>query len=197
MTHFHKLHLCFSLSLSTFMGNATSCAPSIISNGVVKVLLSNGSLQIYTKPVKASELMLENPGKFLCEFNSLKIGQRINGLSADEELERCKLYFLLPMDLFYSVLTQEEMASFTFKATKANFKNNHFAKFIFPVLVDFCIFSSEIKRMDHIDSTCSDDHDHDHHDDGDDQPKLVKRYSKQRSWQPALETIVETPCRPI
>ncbi|KAJ9141555.1 hypothetical protein P3X46_032080 [Hevea brasiliensis] len=167
------------------MGNATSCAPS---NGVVKVLLlSNGSLQIYTKPVKAAELMLENPGNFLCDFSSLKVGQRIHGVSADEELERRQLYFLLPMDLLYSALTQEEMASFTCQASKA-FKNNnnHFGK----VLGEFCIFPSEIKTMDHIGSTSTDD-------DDDDEPKLVERFSKQRSWKPALETIVETPWRPI
>ncbi|XP_021678952.2 uncharacterized protein LOC110663832 [Hevea brasiliensis] len=173
------------------MGNAASCAPSIISNGVVKVLLSNGSLQIYTKPVKAAELMLENPGKFICDFNSLKIGQRIYGLSADEELERRQLYFVLPMDLLYSVLTQEEMASLSCRATKA-FKNNNLAK-IFPVLSEFCIFptASEIKTIDHIASSstsCTDDIE-----DDDDQPKLVERYSKQGSWKPALETIVETP----
>ncbi|KDP25973.1 hypothetical protein JCGZ_22703 [Jatropha curcas] len=158
------------------MGNATSCAPSIIpSSGVVKVLFSNGTFQIYTKPVKAAELMVENPGQFVCESTSLKVGQRVQGLLADEELERRQLYFLLPMDLLYSVLTQEESTSLTCRATKA-FKFNHFGK-IFP---DFRIFPSEMKKMETASSpNCI-------------EPKLVESYSKQRSWKPALETIVES-----
>ncbi|KAG6752861.1 hypothetical protein POTOM_042901 [Populus tomentosa] len=107
------------------MGNATSCAPSIISsNGAVKVLFSDkGNMQIYTKP-----------------------SYRIHGLSADDELERRQLYFVLPTELLYSVLTHEELSSLTYKATKA-LKYNNFGK-IFPVLGEFCIFSSEGKTTD-------------------------------------------------
>jgi len=161
------------------MGNATSCAPSIISsNGVVKVLFSdNGNLQIYTKPVKAAELMLENPGQFVCDSASLKVGYRIHCLSADDELERRQLYFVLPTELLYSVLTHEELSSLTYKATKA-LKYNNFGK-IFPVLSEFCIFPSEGKTTDSMAT----------------EPQPMERYSKQRSWKPALETIVETPCR--
>ncbi|EEF31596.1 conserved hypothetical protein [Ricinus communis] len=160
------------------MGNAASCAPLIISsNGVVKVLPSNGTLQIYTKPVKAAELMLENPGQFVCDSSSLKVGHRIQGVSADEELERHQLYFLLPMDLLYSVLTQEEMTCFTCKATKG-LKYINLGKIIFPVFSELCIFPSEIKTKNH-NPTCTD-------------TQLVERFSKQRSWKPALETILET-----
>ncbi|KAJ6888267.1 hypothetical protein NC652_029336 [Populus alba x Populus x berolinensis] len=145
------------------MGNATSCAPSIISsNGVVKVLFSdNGNFQIYTKPVKEAELMRENPGQFV----------------SDDELERRQLYFVLPTELLYSVLTHEELSSLTYKATKA-LKFNNFGK-IFPVLSEFCIFPSEGKTTDSMVT----------------EPQPMERYSKQRSWKPALETIVETPCR--
>ncbi|KAJ0048249.1 hypothetical protein Pint_16921 [Pistacia integerrima] len=168
------------------MGNATSCAPSIIcsNNGVIKVLIfSNGDLQIFTKPVKAVELMLENPGHFLCDSESLKVGQRIEGLSADEELEVSKFYFSLPMELLYSVLTEDEIASFTSKAAmalkqkQANY-SKHFGK-IFPVVLsEFCLFpSSEAKTKTFVAA--------------DDQP--VERFSKQRSWKPALDTIFEIP----
>ncbi|KAJ6373800.1 hypothetical protein OIU78_029477 [Salix suchowensis] len=162
------------------MGNAASCAPSIISNRVViKVLFcDDGNLQIYTKPVKAAEVMLESPGQFVCDSASLKVGQRIHGLVADDELERRQLYFVLPMELLYSVLTREEMSSLTYKATRA-LKYNNFVK-IFPVLSEFCIFPSDGKTMDSMAA----------------EQQPVERYSKQRSWKPALETIVETPsCR--
>ncbi|KAJ0105249.1 hypothetical protein Patl1_19590 [Pistacia atlantica] len=167
------------------MGNATSCAPSIIcsNNGVIKVLIfSNGDLQIFTKPVKAVELMLENPGHFLCDSGSLKVGQRIEGLSADEELEVSKFYFLLPMELLYSVLTEDEIASFTKK--QANY-SKHFGK-IFPVVLsEFCLFPSSEAKTKTFDCFsqeifAADDH-------------PVESFSKQRSWKPALDTIFEIP----
>lgn len=168
------------------MGNATSsCAPSIISSsGVVKVLSSDGDhgrLEVYTKPVKAAELMMEKPGHFLCNSTDLKVGQRIAGVSADEELQLRQLYFLLPMDMLYSVLTHEEFSSLTHKASKSvkhgTTSNNHFSR-IFPqgLLTDFCMFpSSTVLASPTI------------------QHQPVQRYSRQRSWSPALETIAETP----
>ena len=164
------------------MGNAASCAPSIISSGVVKVLFPDGNMQIYTKPVKAADLMLDNPGQFVCDSSSLKVGYRIHGLTADEVLERRQLYFLLPMELLYSVLTHEELSSLTCKATKAlkHATFNNLVK-IFPVFTEFCIFPFEAKTPENpVISKTADS---------------VERYSKQRSWKPALETILETPCR--
>uniref|UniRef100_A0A6N2LY63 Uncharacterized protein n=1 Tax=Salix viminalis TaxID=40686 RepID=A0A6N2LY63_SALVM len=90
--------------------------------------------------------MLESPGQFVCDSASLKVGHRIHGLVADDELERRQLYFVLPMELLYSVLTREEMSSLTYKATRA-LKYNNFVK-IFPVLSEFCIFPSDGKTMD-------------------------------------------------
>ncbi|KAF8399040.1 hypothetical protein HHK36_014906 [Tetracentron sinense] len=161
------------------MGNATSCAPSLIS-GAVKVLFSDGRLEVYTRPVKVAELMLENPRQFVCDSTDLKVGHRIPGLSADEELERRRLYVILPMEMLYSVLTNEEMRSLSYKASRAlkhGVSNN--IRRIFPVLGEFCMFPSEIKTFD---SAVRD-------------PEPADRYLRQRSWRPALDTIVETPCR--
>lgn len=178
-THINPL----SLSLSLKMGNAAaSCAPSIISTSVVKVLLLDGPLEIYTRPIKAAELMLENQRQFVCDSANLKVGHRVQGLSADEELERRKLYFLLPMEMLYSVLTVEEMDSLTNKVSKALKQGSlNFAK-IFPVLGEFCMFpNSEAKMRDERGDSIREG--------------SGERYSRQRSWTPALETIVETPPR--
>ncbi|KAI5660290.1 hypothetical protein M9H77_29083 [Catharanthus roseus] len=165
------------------MGNvAASCAPSIISSGVVKVFFNDGRLRIYTRPVRVAELMMENPGSFLCDSSHLKVGHRIPGLSADEELELRQIYFLLPMEMLYSVLTTEEMIGLNDKASKALKQGSlNFSK-IFPVLGDFCLFpnSETIKKMD------SDEIDQ----------AQTERYSRQRSWTPALETIIEMPTPP-
>ncbi|KAM7267673.1 hypothetical protein ACFE04_009839 [Oxalis oulophora] len=166
------------------MGNASSCAPSIITNGVTKVILSNGNLQIYTKPIKAADLMIENQGEFVCEPCNLVVGQRILGLSADEFLERRKLYLLLPMDLLYSVLTHEELSFLSYKAAKAlkhSNSNINLGK-ICPLLIsEFCLFPSESRKIVLMEEETSNE----------DYVQVVRRFSKQRSWKPALETIVE------
>ncbi|PON37042.1 hypothetical protein TorRG33x02_348190 [Trema orientale] len=181
----------------------------MVSNGATKILSTDGTMEIYTRPIKAAEIMLENPGMFVCDSSSLQVGHRIHGLSADEELEKRQLYLLLPMELLYSVLTHEEMSSFTSFGTNpralvnnsnnkssgtrtststttntnSNNGSNGFVNFgkIFPSLGEFCMFlPSETKTLGSP-INC--------------QPEPVERYSKQRSWRPALETIVETPSR--
>ncbi|WVZ23776.1 hypothetical protein V8G54_002320 [Vigna mungo] len=163
------------------MGNAASCTPSLTANGVFKVLFLDGRLESYTKPIRAAELMLEHPGQFVCDSTYLKVGHRIQGLLADEELERRKFYFLLPMELLYSVLTHEEMSSLNYKASRAtkHASFNNLGK-IFPVFSEFCMFPSELKRLEAANQVIR-------------EPEPVERYSKQRSWRPALETIDETP----
>lgn len=165
------------------MGNGAS------SNGVFKVLLLDGRVEAYKKPIRAGELMVEYPGQFVCDSSYLKVGHRIQWLLADEELERCKFYFLLPMDLLYSTLTHEEMSSLNYKAARAtkHAKFNHLRK-IFPVFGDFCMFPSDSesnKRLEGEDDQVVKKEEHD-------QP-VERYYSKQRSWRPTLETIDETP----
>lgn len=165
------------------MGNVALCAPSIISNNEVKILCSDGRLLVYTRaPIKAAEIMLEFSGRFLCESGHLKVGHRIPGVCAEEELERGQVYFLLPMEMLYSVLTEEELRFLTHKTTKGmkHAATLNFSK-IFP---EFCLFpnGSDAKASEDFDIV-----------DGGDSLQQLKSYSRQRSWQPALETIIETP----
>ncbi|XP_038994698.1 uncharacterized protein LOC120118793 [Hibiscus syriacus] len=141
----------------------------------------DGNLQIYTKPIKAADLMVENPGQFVCYSSSLRVGSRVYGLTADDELERRQVYFLLPMDLLYSVLTQEEMSWLSYNANKALKHAGFNIGRIFPVvLTEFCIFPFDAKTAPK-NSVVNGAED------------SVQRFSKQRSWKPALETILETP----
>ncbi|THU53050.1 hypothetical protein C4D60_Mb10t10350 [Musa balbisiana] len=151
------------------MGN-TACAPYAAgSGGSIKVISSDGKFEEYVHSVRAAELMVENPGEFVCDADHLSVGCRIPGLVADEELERRRLYFLLPMDLLFSVLTEEEMAALSCRASTATKKRGvakNFGRRILPVL------SAEAKRASETTSS-------------------VKRMSTQRSWKPALDTIEE------
>ncbi|XXG83800.1 hypothetical protein AAC387_Pa10g1475 [Persea americana] len=164
------------------MGNTTSCAPctpSFISIGVVKVLFMDGTVEEYTRPVNAGELMLENPRNFVCDASDLKVGHRIPGLTAYEDLLPRRLYLLLPTDMIYSVLTSKDMHSLSHKASRALKPRGpkNIAR-IFPVFSELCIFHLQIKPS--IEQMMN--------------PTKNERLSKQRSWRPALDTIIESPC---
>ncbi|XP_068638674.1 uncharacterized protein [Aristolochia californica] len=156
------------------MGNSASCSPSIASARTIRVVFRDGRLEEYRRPLKAAELMLENPRHFVCDSNNLEEGQRVSGLAADEDLEPRQLYLLLPMDMLFSVLTSEEMSYLSHKGSLKNGASTNIAK-IFPVLGEFCLFPSEAKHARAAEPT--------------------ERFARQRSWQPALDTIVETPSR--
>ncbi|KAG9449056.1 hypothetical protein H6P81_009021 [Aristolochia fimbriata] len=160
------------------MGNSASCSPCMARG--IKVAFRDGRVEEYRRPLKAAELMLDNPRHFVCDSGSLRVGCRVPGLSADEELEPRRLYLLLPMDMLFSVLTNEEMSYLLSHRTISSENNGaastaHIAR-IFPVLGEFCLFPSEGKPAKEAESS-------------------TERFGKQRSWQPALDTILETPSR--
>ncbi|XP_051148151.1 uncharacterized protein LOC127263180 [Andrographis paniculata] len=162
------------------MGNAALCAPSILSSGAIKILSSDGRLTVYTRtPLKAAEIMSENPGQFLCEPNDLKVGQRIAGMSGEEELERGQLYVLLPMEMLYSVLTTEEMNSLAHVTTKG-WKHAAGTLSFSRIFPEFCLFPS-VSEVRAVEGSAG-------------RLEMNDRLmTRQRSWEPALETIVETP----
>ncbi|KAK1320247.1 hypothetical protein QJS10_CPA03g00473 [Acorus calamus] len=165
------------------MGNNPSCTPSIpsVSCGggttpTTKVIVSGaGKVEQYRIPIKAAELMLENPNKFVCDSEDLKVGRRVPGLAADEVLGPRKLYFLLPMDMLYSVLTDDELRSL-FSTEKKKRKKK---KKIFP-FGEFCMFPSETVDAER-EAVKS----------GGGGGKVAGRMTRQRSWMPGLDTIEE------
>lgn len=166
------------------MGN-TSCVPAIIgSNFVTKVVRWDGTLSVYPKPVKAAEVMVENPGQFICPATTLQVGHRVSGLAANDDLEPHMLYFLLPMKLYYSVLTSDEVSDLNIKAHKAaKLGSFHNLGKIFPGFGELCKFPLERKRSE------SDSKEHNQQIAEPDTSITV--FCRQRSWRPALETIVE------
>ncbi|XP_062208314.1 uncharacterized protein LOC133909775 [Phragmites australis] len=100
------------------MGNTPSCIPLVPGGGcspslstTTKVIHADGTVTRLARPVRASKLMLDHPGQFVCDSGRLAVGCRVPGVAADELLQPRRAYFLLPMDMLYSVLTDEEMAA--------------------------------------------------------------------------------------
>ncbi|CAH2037023.1 unnamed protein product [Thlaspi arvense] len=179
------------------MGNTSSCAPLIISSnsssGVVKILAPfAGTLDIFSKPIKTSGIVSQNSGHFITDSTLLQIGHRVTAVSPEEFLRpRRHLYLLLPTDMLFSVLTQEELALISEKAAEIlNESRYNHLKRIFPV----CMFPGTGDRRKNSLSGNDDDDHHDH--DGVEVRETLEDKvlyeSKYGSWRPGLETIAES-----
>ncbi|KAM7269377.1 hypothetical protein ACFE04_024874 [Oxalis oulophora] len=94
--------------------------------GPIKLVKSDGLVKIYDRPVEVSELMSEFPKHLVCRSDSFYIGQKIPHLSGAEQLQLGNIYFLLPMQLFQSVLSFVTLASFA--AANSKDSRNAFLK---------------------------------------------------------------------
>ncbi|KAJ0962761.1 hypothetical protein J5N97_027883 [Dioscorea zingiberensis] len=166
------------------MGNTTSCTSYVITGGTVKVIAIDGTVEEYMSSIRVAEVMLENPGMFVCDSSHLKVGTRVPGIAADEELACRRLYFILPMDMLYSVLTEEEMVCLTYRAASAVRRGSSTRKItrIFPLLSEFCLFpADQAKPLAHQQQQALKS------------GKVERMMMRQRSWMPSLDTIDELP----
>ncbi|KAJ1684871.1 hypothetical protein LUZ63_016261 [Rhynchospora breviuscula] len=166
--------------------NMTCKLYSRTSSSIKLISATDGTITKFQKPVRAAELMLDNPGWFICDSAELSVGLRVPGLTADEKLLPSRLYFLLPVDMLYSVLTEEEMDSLSRKASIAFKKRGYKREIgkkekkkkmvrIIPALSDFCLFPGGAECI----KECARDAE---------TLEIVQRY---RPWRPALDTILE------
>ncbi|KAF5741239.1 hypothetical protein HS088_TW10G00235 [Tripterygium wilfordii] len=78
----------------------------------IKLIDSNGSVKIYTRPIPASELMIQFPTHLICRSDSFYVGQKIPALAESDLLQLGHNYFLLPTQFFQSVLSFVNIAAF-------------------------------------------------------------------------------------
>ncbi|KAJ6800964.1 uncharacterized protein M6B38_200510 [Iris pallida] len=81
------------------------------SSRTIRLVAPDGRVQVYRRPVAASELMKEFPLHLVCHSESFLIGQKVPALSAEEQLQPGQSYFLLPTHFFHSVLSFVTVAS--------------------------------------------------------------------------------------
>nr|GEW17682.1 hypothetical protein [Tanacetum cinerariifolium] len=82
------------------MGNQTS-------RGSGRVLLTDGTIHEYKKPLAVAELMLEHPQQVVVEFQRLKNGTKPKPLPADMLLETNKVYMMIPKKRGNSLSTED------------------------------------------------------------------------------------------
>ncbi|PKA63500.1 hypothetical protein AXF42_Ash005395 [Apostasia shenzhenica] len=181
------------------MGTTTSSAGS---TAAVKVIDGDGKVEEFFYKITAAELMQENPGQFVCDSSNLHVGNRVTGLAADQELQRRRLYFLLPVDLLFSVLTDEEMSWLrrqaaaalaaatkkrsasrrrrtTGSAMRKKVAGGGGRKMMFPGMGEFCLRPAMAGEDDEEEGRrCR-------------REGESGRTSRRRSWEPALDTIEE------
>ncbi|KAH0877802.1 hypothetical protein HID58_065196, partial [Brassica napus] len=139
---------------------------------VVKILSPfTGTLDVFPKPIKTSDIVSQNSGQFITDSTLLQIGHRVTAVSPDELLRpRRHLYLLLPTDMLFSVLTHEELALISEKAAEI------------------------LKESRRRNSSSSNEDDHHHHgvEIRDTLEEKVLCELNYGSWRPGLETIVES-----
>ncbi|XP_034228801.1 uncharacterized protein LOC117637868 isoform X2 [Prunus dulcis] len=78
------------------MGNSIS-HKQLHASATGKVILSDGSVHQFNKPLTVAELMLEHPQQVVVEFGAAVSEKRPTPLPADMKLDKKKIYLMLPM----------------------------------------------------------------------------------------------------
>ncbi|KAL7131760.1 hypothetical protein ABFS83_12G025800 [Erythranthe nasuta] len=164
------------------MGNYISCTSSgPVSKSFIrgtKVIFPSGETRRLYEPIKAAELMLENPNSFIVNTKTLQIGRRFSALNADEDLEIGGVYVFFPMSRLKSAVTAADEVAISAAANSAAKK----ASRVSPDRDgDTASASAPAPKLnlDDIEDLLT--------------PEFKHRLSMCRSRKPLLETIVEEP----
>ncbi|OWM83777.1 uncharacterized protein LOC116204188 [Punica granatum] len=101
------------------MGHSKDCAKTLHQQFTVKLVHYDGTLQEFNRPVRASEVLLEWPGCFICCSESMFIGSAMPQVCGDEELQVGQIYFLMPLSRSKAPLSLQEICSLATKASAA------------------------------------------------------------------------------
>ncbi|KAB5552219.1 hypothetical protein DKX38_009530 [Salix brachista] len=96
------------------MGNYTSCCVVVSQLSrkpkTARLINSQGNLRQVSLPVKAAELMIEEPGHVISLVDELKQRSRTIAMRADEELLPGKVYLSVPLSKVNCKISAPELA---------------------------------------------------------------------------------------
>ncbi|ESQ34041.1 hypothetical protein EUTSA_v10008463mg [Eutrema salsugineum] len=92
---------------------------------IIKLVRSDGSSEVYDRPVEVSELTRDFPKHKICRSDSLYIGQKTPVLSETDTLKLGLNYFLLPSDFFKNDLSFLTIAALKQKSAGAGTHHHH------------------------------------------------------------------------
>lgn len=99
------------------MGICTSTESTQVATA--KLILLDGRMMEFTKPVKVGYVLQKNPMCFICNSDDMEFDEALSAISADEELQLGQIYFALPLRYLRQPLQAEEMAALAAKANSA------------------------------------------------------------------------------
>ncbi|KAK3194246.1 hypothetical protein Dsin_025556 [Dipteronia sinensis] len=100
------------------MGNYTSCCIYVHSRShKTKIIDSNGHQRVVNVPIKAAEVMIEEPRHVICPVDELLRTHRVSSIKADDELQAGKVYMLFRVVRVNGKVKEEELATIINKAT--------------------------------------------------------------------------------
>ncbi|XP_065002208.1 uncharacterized protein LOC135635208 [Musa acuminata AAA Group] len=90
------------------------------ASGTAKVILPDGGLREYTRPVTALRVLGKDAARFfVCDADGMEFEGLVSTVGAHEELRPGQLYFVLPRKMLSRPLHAEELAALAVKASAA------------------------------------------------------------------------------
>ncbi|WOK92238.1 hypothetical protein Cni_G00929 [Canna indica] len=97
--------------------DATAVAAA--SGATAKLVLQDGKLQEFARPVKAAHVLQKDPACFVCSADDMEFDDFVAPVNAEDELQPGQLYFLLPVSMLRRRLHADEIAALAVKASAA------------------------------------------------------------------------------
>lgn len=100
--------------------------PTPTQIATANIIYMDGKLQRFRQSIKASQVLSQNPGCFLCSSESMYVDSYLQHVSEDEDLKLGQIYFLMPLSKSQAPLTLQELCSLAIKASSAlsSYKNS-------------------------------------------------------------------------
>lgn len=83
------------------------------------VIQSNGKLQEFKQPIRAGNLLSQNPSCFVCCSETMNVDSFPVQMAEDDELQVGQLYFLMPISKSHSLITLQDLCTLAIKASAA------------------------------------------------------------------------------
>ncbi|KAK4340301.1 hypothetical protein RND71_041763 [Anisodus tanguticus] len=84
---------------------------------VAMVIQMTGKLQEFRQPITAGEILVQNPGFFICSSEAMNVNSLVPQLVKDEILQLGQLYFLMPVSKLQTPLSLQDMCALAVKAS--------------------------------------------------------------------------------
>ncbi|KAL3515216.1 hypothetical protein ACH5RR_022118 [Cinchona calisaya] len=89
------------------------------ASAAAQVVYWNGKLQELWQPIKAEEILTQDPNFFLCSSETMNLNSVPCQMAKDEELQLGQLYFLIPVSKLHLPFSLQDLCKLAISASKA------------------------------------------------------------------------------